>query len=49
MVDADTIVVMDAGRVIEVGCHRDLVAAGGYYAQLVAGQLVDKTRGRGSR
>jgi len=49
VVDADTIVVMDAGRVIEVGCHRDLVAAGGYYAQLVAGQLVDKTRGRGSR
>ena len=34
VVDADTIVVMDAGRVIEVGCHRDPMAAGSYYAQL---------------
>jgi ATP-binding cassette subfamily B protein len=34
---------MDAGRVVEAGCHRDLVAAGGHYAQLVAGQLVGNT------
>jgi ABC-type bacteriocin/lantibiotic exporter with double-glycine peptidase domain len=40
VIDADRIVVMDAGRVVEVGCHRDLLAAGGHYAQLVAGQLV---------
>jgi ATP-binding cassette subfamily B protein len=40
VIDADRIVVMDAGRVVEVGCHRDLLAAGGHYARLVAGQLV---------
>jgi len=44
VIDADHIVVMDAGRVVEAGCHRDLVAAGGHYAQLVAGQLVGDTR-----
>ncbi len=44
VIDADHIVVMDAGRVVEAGCHRDLVAAGGHYAQLVAGQLVGNTR-----
>jgi ATP-binding cassette, subfamily B, bacterial len=43
VIDADRIVVMDAGRVVEVGCHRDLVAARGQYAQLVAGQLVNQT------
>lgn len=31
---ADTIVVMDAGRVIEQGSHAELVAAGGTYARL---------------
>jgi ATP-binding cassette, subfamily B, bacterial len=40
VVDADCIVVMDAGHVVEVGNHRDLMAAGGHYARLVAGQLV---------
>jgi ABC-type multidrug transport system fused ATPase/permease subunit len=34
---------MDAGRVVEVGCHRELLAADGHYAQLVAGQLVAHT------
>jgi ABC-type bacteriocin/lantibiotic exporter with double-glycine peptidase domain len=43
VIDADHIVVMDAGRVVEVGSHRNLMAAEGYYAQLVAGQLVDET------
>ena len=43
LIDADCIVVMDAGRVVEVGRHRDLLAAGGHYAQLVAGQLVTET------
>jgi ATP-binding cassette, subfamily B, bacterial len=46
VIDADCIVVMDAGRVVEVGCHRDLMAAGGHYAQLVAGQLVGDTSGQ---
>jgi ATP-binding cassette subfamily B protein len=43
VIDADRIVVMDAGRVVEVGCHRDLMAADGHYAQLVGGQLVGET------
>ena len=45
VIDADHIVVMDAGRVVEVGCHRDLLAAGGHYARLIAGQLVSETPG----
>ncbi|CAN5798679.1 NHLP family bacteriocin export ABC transporter peptidase/permease/ATPase subunit [soil metagenome] len=43
VIDADHIVVMDNGRVVEVGSHRDLMAADGHYAELVAGQLVDDT------
>ncbi|OJZ76249.1 lantibiotic ABC transporter permease [Mycobacterium paraffinicum] len=43
VIDADQIVVMDAGRVVEAGSHHDLMAAGGHYAQLVAGQLVGET------
>ena len=42
VIDADCIVVMDAGRVVEVGSHRELMAAHGYYAQLVEGQLVEE-------
>jgi ATP-binding cassette subfamily B protein len=34
--DADQIVVLDAGRVVETGTHDELVAAGGRYAALVA-------------
>jgi ATP-binding cassette subfamily B protein len=33
---------MDAGRVVEAGRHRDLLAAGGHYARLVSGQLVSE-------
>lgn len=35
-VDADEIVVMDAGKVVEQGSHAELVAAGGVYAELWA-------------
>ncbi len=37
--DADTIFVVDHGRIVEQGRHADLVAAGGLYARLVAGEL----------
>lgn len=33
-VDADEVVVMDGGRVVERGSHAELVAAGGVYAEL---------------
>ncbi len=34
--NADKVVVLDAGRVAEMGAHEELVAAGGLYAQMVA-------------
>ncbi|WP_051716361.1 ABC transporter ATP-binding protein [Streptomyces bikiniensis] len=36
--DADRIVVMDSGRIVESGSHADLVAGKGLYAELVATQ-----------
>jgi subfamily B ATP-binding cassette protein MsbA len=34
IVDADTIHVLDQGRIVESGAHRELIAKGGLYAQL---------------
>ena len=39
--DADRIVVLDAGRVVETGTHEALVAQGGLYASLAARQFRD--------
>ena len=36
IMDADQILVMDGGHIIERGSHRDLLAAGGAYAQMWA-------------
>ena len=40
VVDADQIVVLDAGRVAERGTHTELLASGGLYAELARTQLV---------
>jgi ATP-binding cassette subfamily B protein len=39
--DADHIVVLDAGRIVEAGRHDDLVALGGSYAELHRQQLLE--------
>ncbi|MEI6876743.1 MAG: ABC transporter ATP-binding protein, partial [Spirochaetota bacterium] len=36
--DADLIIVLDSGRVVESGSHESLLALGGYYASLVEAQ-----------
>ncbi len=43
VVDAHQIVVMDSGRIVEVGDHESLVVAGGPYAELVNSQLIPKS------
>jgi ATP-binding cassette subfamily B protein len=37
--DADTILVMDAGHIVEQGDHDDLLARGGAYANLYNAQF----------
>jgi ABC-type bacteriocin/lantibiotic exporter with double-glycine peptidase domain len=40
--NADLILVMDEGRIVERGTHRELTAAGGVYAELIAQQQVHR-------
>ncbi|GID31872.1 ABC transporter ATP-binding protein [Paractinoplanes brasiliensis] len=44
--DADQILVLDAGRVVERGRHEELVAAGGLYAELYRTQFAGGSPGR---
>ena len=39
--DADVILVMESGRIVEQGSHDSLVAAGGAYARLYAAQFAE--------
>jgi len=45
IMDADQILVMDEGRIVERGRHRELLEAGGQYAQMWALQQQEKERG----
>jgi ATP-binding cassette subfamily B protein len=40
--DADQIVVLEGGRLVEQGRHDDLIARGGYYAELYKKQLLEE-------
>ena len=45
IVDADQILVLEAGRIVERGRHRELVAKGGAYAKMWARQQADQRGG----
>ena len=37
---ADKIIVMDAGRIVEIGSHKELLKKGGYYNNLYLAQFL---------
>jgi len=39
---ADRIVVLERGQIVEQGTHGELVAAGGYYADLTQKQMLEE-------
>jgi ATP-binding cassette, subfamily B, multidrug efflux pump len=43
--DADVILVMDQGRIVERGTHEELLAAGGFYHELYASQFEEALEG----
>ena len=38
---AETVVVLDEGRIVEVGTHEDLLRGGGVYAEIFLEQMVE--------
>jgi len=46
---ADIICVMDDGRLVEVGSHAELIAAGGTYARLCRSQVLVDLDARAAR
>ena len=44
--EADTILVLDEGRLVEQGTHEQLIERGGLYTQLVSAQMVGPTSSR---
>jgi ATP-binding cassette subfamily B protein len=47
--EVDQVVVLDAGRVVESGTPRDLLAAGGWFARLAAGTAEAEPRNEATR
>jgi ATP-binding cassette subfamily B protein len=47
--DADEILVLDDGKIVERGRHDDLVATGGLYAELYRTQFADSLPGSPER
>jgi ABC-type transport system involved in Fe-S cluster assembly fused permease/ATPase subunit len=48
IVDADQILVMDQGRIVEAGRHAELIARDGAYARMWAAQAQERERGEDS-